>query len=70
MAASLLIGPHIEMSTLCDGSLLYCSTVSSIHVYVLSTVITLISLHSSRLSLAVVAVQNRSPKADTRHVGT
>jgi hypothetical protein len=29
MAASLLIGPHIEMSTLCDG-LLYCSTVSSI----------------------------------------
>jgi hypothetical protein len=68
MAASLLIGPHIEMSTLCDGSLCIAARYHlSVHVYVLSTVITLISLHSSRL---VVAVQNESPKADTRHVGT
>jgi hypothetical protein len=61
MAASLLIGPHIEMSTLCDHFCIAARYHLSVHVYVLSTVITLISLHSSRLSV-VVAVQNRSPK--------
>jgi hypothetical protein len=66
-----LIGPHIEMGTLCDGSLGIAARYHlTVHVYVpfYRNYINQSSFVEAVLAV-VVAVQNESPKADT-DIGT